>query len=87
MTLEKPDIAIALESTAKKPMKGSPLKALEDMPDESEEPMSTPSIDADESEVSAAGALRTAFKTGDDAELAKALKGFIRLCGATEEGY
>lgn len=81
--MDKPDIAIALEGEAPKGMKKPSALPLDD--DDGDE--MPPSIDADDSEVSAAGALRTALKTGDDAELAKALKGFIRLCGANEEGY
>jgi hypothetical protein len=88
--MDKPEIALALEGS-KKPLKSPPLKALEDTPedDDSMEGLGSMSgsIDADESEVAAAAALRTALKTGDDAEFAKALKGFIRLCEATEEGY
>lgn len=86
--MDKPTIALALEKGPKPPKAGmGKMMGMNEMEGMEEEPSSTPSIDADESEVSAAGALRTAFKTGDDAELAKALKGFIRLCGATEEGY
>jgi hypothetical protein len=76
--MEKPDIAIALEGEPKKPMK---LPAL---PSEEADEMETPDLQVDEGEISAFDAVKAALKSGDSAEGAKALKGFIELCGASK---
>lgn len=75
--MDKPSIAIALEGGPKKKMGALPA-----LSEEADETVESPEEDAaDPSMVEAAGALRAALSSSDDAELAKTLKGFIKLCG------
>ncbi len=75
-TAVKPSIALALDSAKK-----SPMGMLGDEADEPEGAEPSGEDDTDPSIVEAAGAVRAAFHGDDDAELAKTLKGFIKLCG------
>ena len=75
MAEKKPVIALALEAGASKKKRPGFMPDEEDDMDESE-----PDIDVDDDIVTAASAVRSAMKSGDDGEFAKALKGFIKLC-------
>ncbi len=66
--MPKPDIAVVLESMGKK----------KPMLDDDEEEVD---IDTDDSTESAASAFMKAMKMGDASQVAKTLKGFIKLCG------
>lgn len=73
--MDKPTIALALD---KGPSKG-PMAAMADEAGEGNEPSGDQ--DVDPSLVEAAGAVNDAFQSGDNAEIAKTLEGFIKLCG------
>jgi hypothetical protein len=71
-----PSIARALMEPSKKggPAKGKVSDELED----EEEYESEPDIEVSDTAVTAARAVRSAIKSGNDEELAKALKGFLQ---------
>jgi hypothetical protein len=75
--MDKPTIALALDGP-KKPM-GPPMAALGEEADEGPEPPSDG--ETDPSLVEAYQAVKAAFQGGDDEDGAKALQGFIKLCG------
>lgn len=77
---DKPDIALALEGGPKKKM--GPPKGMLDMGDEEEIELSDEDADIETTPEleDAAGAVNAALASGDNAEIAKTLKGFISLC-------
>lgn len=76
--MAKPDLALVLEAGPPK-KKGPPLMAMDD--EEEAPPASAPELATTPELEDAAGAVATAMASGDNAEIAKTLKGFIQLCG------
>lgn len=75
----KPDLALVLEAGPPK-KKGPPMMAMGDEV-EDEAPAMEPDIETTPELEDAAGAVSAAMASGDNAEIAKTLKGFIKLCG------
>lgn len=75
----KPDLALVLEAGPPK-KKGPPMMAMDDEAEE-EAVESSPDIETTPELEDAAGAVNAALASGDNAEIAKTLKGFIKLCG------
>lgn len=73
----KPDLALVLDASppkGKRPPMGT-------MADEEEELEPSPDIETTPELEEAAGAVSAAMASRDNAEIAKTLKGFIKLCG------
>lgn len=78
--MEKPNIALVLEGGPAPKKGGSP--SMRDMDMDDEEPVvDEPDIEVEPEHMTGARAVMTALKAGDEEQVAKALKGFIKLCG------
>lgn len=80
---DKPDLALVLDAPKTSARSGKSPFRREASEDEAglEPAVSEPDIDVSPELETAAGAVRAAFSSKDDVELAKTLKGFLKLCG------
>lgn len=79
MAEKTPDLALILD--AGPPKKKAAPPRMKDEDDEEEAPESSPDIETTPELEDAAGAVSAALASRDNAEIAKTLKGFIKLCG------
>ncbi len=80
---EKPDLALILDAKAPKKKRPPPMMAMDDE-DDAMEGMDTeapPDIETTPELEDAAGAVSAALASRDNAEIARTLKGFFKLCG------
>jgi hypothetical protein len=76
---KEPDLALVLDAGPPKGKRPPPMMSADE--DEDEVPMSEPELSSTPELEEAAGAVNAALSSGDNAEIAKTLKGFIKLCG------